>query len=144
MHRAGKAHWLTILGILSIFVIAFLAFFSRDSAASTAADFMVALSKGDAKRLTELSYFPGVSPEEVQKKWDFTVDAGKYYRFTWRITNVSQSDETSGAATMQVTRNAASGSSYEEKHQLPLVKTDDGWKVDVPSINRLLYPALPR
>lgn len=144
MHRSGKAHWLTIVGILSIVLIGVLALFSRDSPAATAGSFMDALGDGDLDKLVDLSYMPGDTPDQVRKKWAFTLDAGKYYRFTYRITHVAQSDEKTGAATMQVVRNAIAGSSYEEKYQLPLVKVDGKWKVDANSISRGLYPALPR
>lgn len=124
--------------------MAVLVFFARDSAGATAGNFMTALAKGDVPELVRLSHMPEVSNEDLKKKWEFTVDAGKYYRFTWKITAVEQLTETTGTAKMQVMRNATSGSSYEENFQLPLVKIDGEWKVDVSSMNRGLYPALPR
>jgi hypothetical protein len=53
MKQAGKAHWLTIAGILSVFVVAGLFFFGKDPVATTAGDFMSALAKGDVDTLTE-------------------------------------------------------------------------------------------
>ncbi|HRK21582.1 MAG TPA: DUF4878 domain-containing protein [Fimbriimonadaceae bacterium] len=144
MHRSGKAHWLTIVGILSVVAIGALMLFARDSAGSSAGQFMTALGKGDVDTLTKLSYIEGVPSEEVRKKWEFTTDVGKHYMFRWRIVNITQSDDKTAAATMQVTRNSAAASGYEEKFQLPLVKIGDDWKVDVTAISRGLYPALPR
>jgi len=144
MKRAGKAHWLVIAGLASLVVVAALFAFGRDSAGDAAHDFMSALAKGDVDKLTELSYYPGASKDELKKKWDFTVHkAGKYYRFLGRIVNVTQTDNENAAAVMQITRNA-DGGGYEEKFQLPLVKEGDEWKVDVRAISRSMYPGLPR
>ena len=143
MKRAGKAHWLVIAGIASILVIAGLFFFGKDGAGETARNFMMALSKGDAQTLTDLSYVSETPKEELLKRWKFATEVSKHYLFIWRITGVTHTDSQTAAATMQVTRNP-DGEGYVEKFELPLTKTDGSWKVDVRGINRSLYPALPR
>lgn len=144
MKQAGKAHWLTIAGIVSIFVVAGLFFFAKDSAATTASDFMSALAKGDVDKLTELSSFQGATKEELKEKWRFSVkEVAPHYLFVWRIVAVTRSDENSAAARMQVVRNPDQGG-YEENFQLPLVKEDGEWKVDIRAVNRGLYPGMPR
>lgn len=144
MKRAGRAHWLTIAGILSVFVVAGLFFFGKDAATTTAADFMSALAKGDVETLTELSLFPGATKEELKEKWRYTVkEVGPHYFFAWNIVAVTRSDENNAAARMKVIRNLDRGG-YEENIQLPMVKENGEWKVDVRAINRALYPGLPR
>lgn len=144
MKQAGKAHWLVIAGIASILVVVGLFLFAQDSAGDTAHRFMTALAKGDVETLTELSYYPEGSKEELKEKWDFAVNkAGKHFLFFGRIVNVSQSAPDTAAATMQITKNPQAGG-YEEKFQLPLVKEGGDWKVDVRTISRTMYPALPR
>lgn len=142
--QAGRAHWLIVAGITSVLLVVGLFLFARDSAAETATGFMTALSKGDVDKLVELSYFDRTSTDELRKKWDFAVHrAGPHYLFAWRVENVSQADSENAAAMMAVTRNIDQ-EGFEEKFQLPLVKKDGSWKVDVRAINRTLFPALPR
>lgn len=144
MKQAGRAHWLTIAGILSVFVVAGLFFFGKDSAATTAGDFMSALAKGDVDTLTELSFFQGATKEQLREKWRYTVkEVGPHYVFAWRISGITRSEENSAAAKMQVIRNLDQGG-YEENFQLPLVKENGDWKVDVRSISRAMYPGLPQ
>ncbi len=45
---------------------------------------------------------------------------------------------------MMVIRNAERDGAYEEKFELPLVKKDGKWKVEVLGLDRRLYPGLPR
>jgi hypothetical protein len=145
MKRAGKAHWLTLAGIVSIFIVIGLFLFAKDDVAETTGGFMNALARGDVGRLVELSYYPEINQDQLKKKWDFTVNrAGPHYRFSYRIVNITHSDPSTAAATLMVIRNVDSGSSYEEKFQLPLVKDRDQWKVDIRAISRTLYPGLPR
>jgi hypothetical protein len=144
MKQAGKAHWLTIAGILSIFVVAGLFFFAKDPVAKTANDFMVALAKGDVDTLTELSSFQGASKEELKEKWRFTVkEVAPHYMFAWKILSIARSDENTAAARLMVRRNADQGG-FDENFQLPLVKENGEWKVDVRSISRAMYPGLPQ
>lgn len=144
MKRAGKAHWLMIAGVASILVLLGLVIFGRDSAGEAAAEFMTALGNGNAEKLTALTFLGTGTEEEMRKKWEFaTKRAAPYYRFTWRITNVTESGPSDANVTLQVMRNA-SASSYEEKFQLPLVKVKDEWKVDVRSVSSQMYPGLPR
>ena len=144
MKQAGKAHWLTIAGILSVFVVAGLFFFGKDSAATTAGEFMSALAKGDVDTLTELSWFQGATKEQLKEKWRYSVkEVGPHYVFAWKINAVTRSGDDSAAARMQVIRNLDAGG-YEENFQLPLVKDNGNWKVDVRSISRAMYPGLPK
>ena len=144
MKQAGKAHWLTIAGILSIFVVAGLFFFAKDPVGETANDFMVALAKGDIDTLTELSSFQGATKEQLKEKWRFTIEeVAPHYMFAWKILSVARSDENTAAARMMVRRNADRGG-FDETFQLPLVKENGEWKVDVRSISRAMYPGLPQ
>jgi len=142
--QAGKVHWLIVAGIVSVVLVVGLFLFARDSAAETASGFMKALGSGDVDTLVKLSYLDNTSADEMRKKWDFAVHrAGPHYLFAWQLDNVVQSDSENAAASMQVTRNIDQ-ESFQEKFQLPLVKHDGKWLVDVRAINRKLYPALPR
>jgi hypothetical protein len=118
---------------------------SRESFTSIGGRFMSALARGDVNTLTDLTYLGKRPKEEIRKDWEFaTGTAGKYYNFTYRITSAQQADENNATVTMMVERDIDSGTSYEEKRELPLVKVGNEWKVDVANISRDVYPALPR
>lgn len=75
---------------------------------------MSALARKDVDTLTNLTYIGKRSPEEIRKKWDFSVNsAGKYYNFRYRITAGKEANETSGSVSMQLTRDAETPGSYE-------------------------------
>jgi len=95
-------------------------------------------------RLCELSYFPG-DKEKLRKQWEFAVnDAGKYYVYTWQFTGTTISDSDTAAVAMAFMANADQSGSPESKIQLPMVKENGVWKVDVKAITTEMYPALPR
>ncbi len=144
MKQAGRAHWLIVAGVASVVLVIGVFLFGKDSAGEAASGFMTALGSGNVDRLVELSYFDKSSKEDLRKQWDFAVHrAGPHYLFAWKLVNVSESDANNAAATLAVTRNLGQ-EGFEEKFQLPLVRQDGEWKVDVRAINRTLYPALPR
>lgn len=145
MRRAGRVNILAIVAAVCAIAILGLFFMGRESLNSVGARFMTALAKHDVKTLSAMTFLDGSTPEEVEKQWDFAVNtAGKHYLFVWNITGATQATDTQGTVRMQVVRNAQSPSAFEEKFELPLVKVDGQWKVDVRNISRELFPALPR
>lgn len=145
MKQAGKVHWIVVIGIAGVLAIVVLMFFSREAPESVASKFMSALAMGDSERLTELSYFPNQSKEELKKQWDFSTKvAGKNYLFVWKIKYAKQADDKTASVALDFTRNAASSMSYPENFQLPLVNDNGRWLVDVRSLSREMYPAMPR
>ncbi len=53
-------------------------------------------------------------------------------------------DSNDAAVSLSVWRNYFSGISYDEKFELPMIKQEGKWLVDVRGINREMFPALPR
>lgn len=145
MKRSGKVHWMVLVGLVGILAIAFLLLFSKESASVAAQRFMMALAKGDVETLTKMSSMPGRTEEDIRKQWEFaTKEAGPYYRFVWQINRSNDSGPNTSAVVMDVLRNATDAQSYQEKYELPMIKENGVWKVEVSSISRGLYPALPR
>jgi hypothetical protein len=144
MKRAGRIHPLSILGIAGVVVIAILFFLGRSSPMSVAGDFMLALAKADTKKLADLSYMQGLETAEIEKKWDFTVNtAAPHYRFIWRVLGSTQASDEIATVKLELVRNLGP-SSYPENFEIPMVKKSGKWLVDVRSINREFFPALPR
>lgn len=144
MLRAGRTHWLVLVAIAVAIGGVIVVFMPSNSAAKSANDFMRALATDDRDALTSLTYWPGADPAEIRKKWDHTMEAGKYYRFAYKVVNEKQATDTQVGVTAMVMRNVMTGSSYEEKFEIPMVLEGGKWKVDVRGINREMFPALPR
>jgi hypothetical protein len=145
MRTAGRVNIVLVGAIVAIVMIGSVLFMGRQSINAVASKFMSALATHDVNTLTDMTFLNGRSKEEVRKQWDFAVnDAGKHYVFAWRITSSKEADPKTASVTLQVLRNAMSQTSYEEKFDLPLVKEDGNWKVDVSAISRDLFPALPQ
>lgn len=143
--QAGRISPLTVFGASAVVLLGVGFFFAQESVGTVGSKFMDALARGDVTRLTEMSYMADLPREEIRKKWDFTVNkAAPYYRFTWNIAGANETKDGTGNVRLKVQRNIESGGAYDENFQLPLIKTNDGWKVDVRSISRDMYPGLPR
>lgn len=133
--------WAGLLGV--VFIIGFLVF-GGESATTTGARFMTALSTGDTKTLTDLTLLNGRSPEEMKKEWDRTIDRSQHYLFRWFILSETKVDDKKANLIVYVFRNRTNPASYEEKFGLGLERVDGQWKIDVGSMDREMFPALPR
>ena len=112
---------------------------------SAAGEFMDALVRGDADKLTSLSDMGSEAPDEIKKKWDFATQvAGKHYNFSWKITSDEPVDANNGSVRLSIRRNLMSPSTYDENYALPMHMVDGKWKVEVGEINATMYPGLPR
>ncbi len=145
MKRAGRVHWLVIVGVAGVLMLVGLFAMSTGSPTATAADFMLALAKGDANKLTDLSYIGSSNRDQLHKDWDFAVNqAGKYYRFRYALKDEHLQSDSQASVRMEVERNYGSQGSYPEPFELPLRKENGKWKVVVQGISHEMYPALPR
>lgn len=135
---------MVIAGVFGLIVVVALGFIGTPGPINTGREFMLALAKGDSKRLTELTYLGSQSKEQMLKKWDFaTKVAAPYYRFTYRILDATQASDKVGSVRVFVTRHAEQPGSFEEHYDLPMLKEGGQWKVDVADIHRDMYPGLP-
>lgn len=145
MKRAGRVNWIVVSLVAIVVVLAALFVLSGEAATSAAARFMTALSRGDAKTLAQMSYFnPKREESEIQAAWEKTLSIGKHYRFVWMIKAGKSPAPGRSSVTMEVTRDADKGTAYAENFSLDMLQVDGKWKVDIRSISRELYPALPR
>ncbi len=150
MRQSGKINLLTLAFVAIIGMVVASLFFAKEDPQAIGAQFMDALARHDAKKLTELSYTGKTDPAsiETEKKrlfsdWDFCVNtAGKHFPFYWRITNSVVSSESTASVTVQISKGGPQG--YEEKYELPLIKEGGKWVIEVGSVSRTMFPALPR
>ena len=143
MNRSGRVN-LVLLGLVFIAVAAGLLFFiGGDTPASNAGRFLNALGTDDRKTLTDLSYMGDQSPAETRKQWDQTMDTTRHFLFAWRIESDSEHGN-NGIVKIGFVKDPMSKGAFEEEFEIPMVKADGKWKVDVRQISRDMYPALPR
>jgi len=145
MPSSGRANWLLIALCVAAAAIVGLVFFSGESPLTASNRFMLALADGDAQELADMSFFTPDRPRDQKvADWEKTIDRGKYYRFTWRVTTEQRPSDDRATVKMLLARNFFSGQAYEEDFSLDLVKVNGKWLVDVRGMNRSLYPALPK
>lgn len=148
MRRSGRVGIVTVMVlavVVGIVFIGILIFGNRNSPTSEATKFMDALAQSNVKELTNLTYMPGETRAQIEKKWDFTVNvAGKYYVFTWYPTGEKKASANSAGVVIEYTADARKPGSYPQESSIPMVRVKGKWKVDIRSMDRNIYPGLPR
>jgi len=145
MRFSGKVSVTLIIVVAFVVGLVVMSLSGGKSPTIAGGKFMRALDAGDAEELTDLSYAPGVPRQELLEQWKYATEVvAPYYVFTYEIKGESKPTKGEAIVWMMVTKNAASGAAYPERFELLLHDTEDGWKVDVFSLSRDLYPGLPR
>jgi hypothetical protein len=143
--RAGRINVIGAVVVAGIVALLVMVMLSGEGPATAGGRFMVALEKGDVKTLVDMSYSDGISKEELQKKWEYgTQVVAPHYRFVYTVNGASETSNDTASLRMTLTRDVDNPSAFEEKFELPLKKKDGRWLVDVFSIDRRMYPGLPR
>jgi hypothetical protein len=145
--KGGRISLVLILAIIAVLigVSVMYATTSGDSPESAGSKFMSALAKGDVDQLTDLSYVVNATPADIHQKWDFACHtAGPYYHFKWRANGAIIADQDTAALKIWYTKDANARGSYEDTFELPLIRVNGHWKVDVSSMDHSIYPAMPR
>jgi hypothetical protein len=144
MKRSGRASIVVVITVALVAAVLGLFLLAGESPSGVAGKFLGALARGDTKTLTDLSYMEGLSPAEIEQRWKDTHENSKYWIFAYSIKDTKQQNPTNTTVVLDWVKNAVSPSSYGEKFELPMVKVDGRWKVDVRGISREMYPSLPR
>lgn len=145
MMQSGRGNWLLISVVAVLAAIGVVIATAGETPTTATARFMTALAKGDAQTLTDMSYFnPPRSREQVLEAWKKTLQYGKFYVFSWRVTEDTRPSPGHAKVGLQVAKDANSQMAYEEPFSVDLVQQNGKWLVDVRSISRPMYPSLPR
>ena len=145
MKQSGRVSILMLASIVSVVFITAILLFSKESVSSVGTRFLDALERHDVDTLTKMSMMSGTSPEQIHKEWDQCVNhAGKYYTFAYHVEGASQSGDNLGSVRFRLIKDADRPGAYDEAVELPMVKVDGEWKVDVRSMSHELFPGLPR
>jgi hypothetical protein len=144
MKRSGRASIVVIITVALVAAVLGLFLFAGESPSGVAGKFLTALAKGDSKTLAELSYMEGLTTEQVEQRWKETHEVSKHWVFSYQIKDTKEQNATNTTVVLDWIKNAVNPSAYAEKFELPMVKRDGKWKVDVRGLSREMYPSLPR
>ncbi len=144
MKRSGRVSIIVIITVVLVAGVVGLFLLAGESPTGVGTRFLTALANGDAKTLADLSYMEGKSPAEIEGAWKETYESSKYWLFAYKVIGSTEQDSSSATIRLDWVKNIANPSAYAEKFELPMVKVDGKWKVDVRAISREMYPNLPR
>lgn len=145
MKESGRVSLLALGSLLCVIVIVTLLFFSRESPAAAGTRFMVALQDHDVDTLTKLTRMEKASPEDIRKQWDFSVNkAERYYRFAFKIVGSSQANDTTASVKVSMIHDSDKPGAYDQLYELPMIRDNNEWKIDVRGLSREFYNCLPR
>jgi hypothetical protein len=144
MRERGRASIITIGGIVSAILIVALFFLAKESPSTAAARFLDALARTDAKTLAQNSFIEGKSEADLEKAWEKTLYVTRYFKFGWRIAGQQEQSDNRAAVIVFVIPDLEKPDAYEQKQELPMVRQDGHWRVDLRRLSRAFYPALPK
>ena len=144
MKRSGRTSIIVIITITLVAAVIGLFLMAGESPNGVGVKFLTALANGNTKTLAELSYMDGNTPAEIEEKWKQTHEISKYWYFAYQVQGTTIQDDKTATIRLEWVKNVSSPSAFGEKYELPMVKVDGKWKVDVRAISREMYPALPR
>lgn len=144
MKRSGRVSLVVVVAVALLVAVLALFLLAGESPRGVASRFLTALARGDTKTLAELSYLEGNTPAQIEAKWKQTHEFSKYWVFAYGIKGVRDQDPDHSTVTLGWVKNASGSSAYEEKYELPMVRKDGKWLVDVRAISREMYPSLPQ
>lgn len=144
MKRSGRASLVIVITVALVAAVIGLFLLAGESPTGVTGKFLTALAKGDSKTLASLSFMDGLSEAEIEKKWQQTHAMSKYWTFAFKMQGSNEQDANSATVRLEWMKNAMNPNSYGEKFEVPLIKVDGKWKVDVRGISRDMYPSLPR
>lgn len=138
--RSARFSPTLIFGIVAAFAVLAILFSRGTAPPDVAANrFFYALASRDVDGLMEFGYYQDADEDFVRRQWEYAVNiAGHHYIFSWEMKGTVSEDEDSAIVRIDFLRQ------WAEPGDVTLVKVDGKWKVDVFSISRDLYPALPK
>ncbi len=146
MRRSGKVHVLVPIGIICALGLVGASVFLQgsDSPTKCLTEFMNALGRADVDGVMRTSTYGDEPREELRKKWELCFHRAEYYRFTWRIAGVFTPTPEDAVIAVDVYRNVGFKGASQQRVQVPVTQVDGKWLVDAESLDRNLFPALPR
>lgn len=145
MRTSGRANIAIVIAGAFIVALGAMTMFTEPTATDVASRFMAAMAKLDASTLADLSYVEGEDKGRVLEQWTYMTDVvAKEYTFSYEIKGEKSLSDKSSIVWMMFTKHAGMDGAFEERFELPMIKTDEGWKVDILATSRDFLPGMPR
>lgn len=146
MLRAGKVSPLVVLGVAGVLGLAGMLFFlqGRETPGVRVQKFLTGLAKGNVDEVMAVSKFGDQPDETVRKKWEVCLHRSEYFRFYWKILETFNPSPDEAIVAINIYTGAAANEATEKRYQIPMIKDNGEWFVDAQSLNRDIFPALPR
>jgi len=132
------------LGLLGVIAIPIILFLLGQSPEAAAKEFMAALAKGDVDKLTEMTYLP--EPEsDIKSQWKHTFEtSARNYVFGWQFGSTEKDGSDRAVVRVTITEFRGPETHGNDEANLPLIRKDGKWMVDMRSLSRSFFPGLPR
>ncbi len=146
MLRAGKVSPLVVLGVAGVLGLTGMLFFlqGRETPGVRVHKFFTGLAKGNVDEVMAVSKFGDQPDETVRKKWEVCLHRAEYFRFYWKILETFNPSADEAIVAINIYTGAAANEATEKRYQIPMIKDNGEWFVDAQSLNRDIFPALPR
>lgn len=139
----GRINLIIVFGLFGLLAIAGLLFFAKASPESAAIEFMDALARKDVDRLVQLSFLES-SNKPLKEQWDECVNKyAKHFNFVWEIENSIRNSGDRATVRVEYYKFQGPAAGLEGPFELPLVEKDGKWRVDLSSLSKEFFPALP-
>lgn len=132
------------IGLLGLIAIPIIMLLLGKSPEAAAREFMVALTKGDVATLTRMTYLPDpVAP--ISEQWEEAFSSkARNYVYGWKFESSQKLNDDEAVVKVLIVEFRGPELHEKDVTNLPLVRKDGEWKVDVRSLTRGFFPGLPR
>jgi len=133
-----------VIGVIGIVVIPIVLFLLGQSPEAAAKEFMTALGTGDVDKLTEMTYLP--DPEsDIKEQWKTTFETSAHnYVFGWQFGTTQKDDPDRAVVRVIITEFRGPETHENDQSNIPMIRKDGKWLVDIRSLSRTFFPGLPR
>ncbi|MBA3725209.1 MAG: hypothetical protein H0W86_01850 [Armatimonadetes bacterium] len=141
---SARMNLIVVLGIAGLAAILLLLTLTQQSPQEATNEFMEALATKNVNRLAEMSYLE--SPRTpLKEQWDVAVnERAKNFVFIWHFESSRQPSPEEAVVRLTLVEFRGPEPKDSEPYEIPLLKRDGQWKVDLASLTRKFFPALPR
>jgi type II secretory pathway pseudopilin PulG len=140
---AARINLLIVLGLFGLAALVLLLVLLQPSPDDAMRKFMQALASHDVDTLTEMSYLEHPHAP-IREQWDLCVNhLAKNYVFLWSYEGLRQPTPDEAVVRMNFTEFLGPEPHQTDSFEVPLVKKDGIWKVDLASLTRKFFPGLP-
>ncbi len=139
----GRINVIIAIGLAGLIAIAALFFFAKASPESAAVEFLDALAKKDVNKLVELSFVES-SRDNLKQQWEDCVNKyAKHFNFVWDIKGSQKTASDRATIRVEYYKFQGAAAGLEGPFEVPMVEKNGKWMVDLSSLSKDFFPALP-